>query len=318
MMCIEHAEIPELPNPHRGKVRDSYDLGDGRRVIVATDRQSAFDRMLSPVPLKGQVLTRLSRYWFEATADLCPNHFIAQPDPNVMVVRALRMIEVEVVVRGYLTGTTGTSIWQQYKKGVRHFGGIALPDGLGKNSRLPQLIVTPTSKAPLGEHDLPMDEAGIVAAKLCTQTQWRRIKEASLAVFARGQALCAKRGLILVDTKYEFGLDEKGAIVLADEVHTPDSSRFWLAASYEERLAAGQEPEMLDKEYLRLWINSHCKPYEEPIPPIPEEVLAELSARYIRVCEALTGEKLVPPPAGEDPVARIRANLKRYIPQYFR
>jgi phosphoribosylaminoimidazole-succinocarboxamide synthase len=317
MICLEHAEIPELPNPHRGKVRDSFDLGDGRRVIVTTDRQSAFDRMLSPVPRKGEVLTRLSRFWFEATAELCPNHFIAQPDPNVTIVRSLKMIEVEVVVRGYLTGSTGTSIWQQYRAGVRDFGGIALADGLGKNSRLPDLIVTPTSKAPLGGHDLPMDEAGIVAAKLCTEAQWSAIKAASLAVFARAQEMASRRGLILVDTKYEFGLDEKGRIVLADEVHTPDSSRYWLAASYAERLAAGQEPEMLDKEYLRLWIIARCRPYEEPIPPIPPDVLAELSARYVRVCETLTGEKLAPPPAGIEPAARVRESLKKYLPQYF-
>jgi len=318
MICLEHAEIPELPNPHRGKVRDSYDLGDGRRVIVATDRQSAFDRMLSPVPRKGEVLTRLSRYWFETTANICPNHFIAQPDPNVMIVRSLKMIEVEVVVRGYLTGSTGTSIWQQYRRGVRAFGGTVLPDGLGKNSRLPQLVVTPTSKAPLGEHDVPMDEAGIVAAKLCTEAEWRRIKGASLAVFTHAREIAAQRGLILVDTKYEFGLDGRGDVVLADEVHTPDSSRYWLAGSYAGRVGAGEEPEMLDKEYLRLWIIAHCRPYDEPIPPIPPEVLAELSARYVRVCEAITGETLAPPPAGIAPTARIRENLKKHLPQYFK
>ena len=314
--CLERAYFPELPNFHGGKVRDSYDLGDGRRVIIATDRQSAFDQMLSPVPLKGQVLTLLSSFWFRETAAICPNHLIDVPDPNVMVGRSLKMIPLEVVVRAYLTGTTSTSIWVQYQGGVREFGGVALPGGLGKNSALPRPLITPTSKAPLGAHDVPVGERGIVAAGICTQRQWERIKSASFEIFAHGQKLSARRGILLVDTKYEFGLDEAGEIVLADEVHTPDSSRFWLAGSYEERLAEGKEPEMLDKEYVRLWISSHCRPYEEPIPAIPDDVRLELSARYVRVYEAITGEKLAV--AEGDPRARIRRNLQRSFPEYFR
>jgi len=314
--CLERAYFTELPGFQGGKVRDSYDLGDGRRVIIATDRQSAFDHMLSPIPYKGQVLTRLSGFWFRETAAICPNHLIDVPDPNVTIARALKMIPIEVVVRAYLTGTTSTSIWVQYQKGVREFGGVELPGGLVKNSALPRPVITPTSKAPLGSHDVPVGERGIVAAGLCTKRQWERIKAASFEIFAHGQKLSAERGILLVDTKYEFGLDREDEVVLADEVHTPDSSRFWLAASYAERIAAGEEPEMLDKEYVRLWINRHCRPYEEPIPPLPDEVRLELSARYVRVCEAITGEKLAV--TNEDPLPRIRRNLKRVLPQYFR
>jgi phosphoribosylaminoimidazole-succinocarboxamide synthase len=313
--CLERAYFSELPNFQGGKVRDSYDLGDGRRVIIATDRQSAFDRMLLPIPHKGQVLTRLSGFWFRATAAICPNHLIDVPDPNVTIARALKMIPIEVVVRAYLTGTTSTSIWMQYRQGVREFGGVELPGGLVKNSALPRPIITPTSKAPLGSHDVPVGERGIVDAGLCTKRQWERIKAASFEIFAYGRKLAAERGILLVDTKYEFGLDRDDEVVLADEVHTPDSSRFWLAASYAERIAADEEPEMLDKEYVRLWINRHCRPYEEPIPALPDEVRLELSARYVRVCEAITGEKLAV--TNEDPLPRIRRNLKRVFPQYF-
>ena len=316
LRCLERAHIPELPNFHGGKVRDSYDLGDGRRVIIATDRQSAFDRMLSPIPRKGEVLTRLSSFWFGETASICANHLIAVPDPNVTIARTLKMIPIEVVVRAYLTGTTGTSIWVQYQSGVREFGGMRLPDGLAKNSALPRPLITPTSKAPLGSHDVPVGERGIVDAGLCTKEQWERIKAASFAIFACGQKLSAARGILLVDTKYEFGLDDRGEVVLADEVHTPDSSRLWLAASYKERLLKGEEPEMLDKEYLRLWINRRWRPYEEEIPPLPDEIRRELSDRYVRICEAITGEKLALP--SSDPLARIRANLKRVLPEYFR
>ena len=315
LSCLESAQIPELPGFHGGKVRDSYDLGDGRRVIIATDRQSAFDRMLSPIPRKGEVLTRLSSFWFGATASICPNHLIDVPDPNVTIARTLKMIPIEVVVRAYLTGTTGTSIWVQYQSGIREFGGVELPNGLAKNSALPRPVITPTSKAPLGAHDQPVGERGIVASGLCTQRQWERIKAASFELFACGQKLSAERGILLVDTKYEFGLNVANEVFLADEVHTPDSSRLWLGESYEERLAKGEEPEMLDKEYLRLWINRRCRPYEEEIPPLPDEIRSELSARYIRVCEAITGEKL--PPASGDPLARIRGNLQRILPQYF-
>jgi phosphoribosylaminoimidazole-succinocarboxamide synthase len=235
-----------------------------------------------------------------------------------MVVRSLRMIPVEVVVRAYLTGTTSTSIWAKYQGGERSFGGIVLPDGLRKNGPLPEPIITPTSKAPVGEHDVPVGEREIVASGLCSASHWERIKAASLAVFAYSQHLCADRGLLLVDTKYEFGLDDTGGVVLADEMHTPDSSRLWLASSYAGRLSAGEEPEMLDKEYLRLWIASRCRPYQEPIPPIPEEVRDELSARYVKACEMITGERLVATAGMGDPMTRIRANLSRAFPVYFR
>ncbi len=245
--CLTDAEFPELPNFQRGKVRDSYDLPGGRRVMVATDRQSAFDLVLAAVPYKGQVLNQTARFWFERTADLCPNHVIGYPDPNVIVGRRLDMLPVEMVVRSYMTGSTSTSIWPMYERGERTMYGHRFPDGLVKNARLPETIITPTTKGDLGAHDEPTTAEDLVASGVLSQAQWDTLAETSLALFARGQQIAAKNGLILVDTKYEFGTDEAGAITLADEVHTPDSSRYWIAESYDARLAAGQEPESLDK-----------------------------------------------------------------------
>lgn len=306
------ASFPELPGHSMGKVRDSYDLADGRRIIVATDRQSAFDQVLAAVPFKGQVLTQTARFWFEATRDIVDNHVIEWPDPNVVVARRLDMLPVEVVVRDYLTGSTSTSIWPMYRAGIRQMYGVELPDGLTKNQKLPATILTPTTKAGQGLHDEPLTPEEIVERRLLSRRQWKEIAEISHALFARGQEIARRHGLILVDTKYEFGVDRRGHITLADEVHTPDSSRYWVEASYEARMAAGAEPESLDKEFLRLWIAARCDPYREPIPEIPAETLVEFSARYIALFEAVTGLRFEPP----DPTApireRIRANLRRY------
>jgi phosphoribosylaminoimidazole-succinocarboxamide synthase len=315
---LTDACFAELPSFQRGKVRDSYDLPDGRRIMIATDRQSAFDHVLAAVPFKGQVLTQTARFWFERTADLCKNHVVAYPDPNVVVGRRLSMLPIEMVVRDYLTGSTATSIWPMYAKGERVLYGHRLPDGLKKNQKLPTTILTPTTKGAVGAHDVPVTADEIVARGLLTKAQWEEVARLSLALFARGREIAGRNGLILVDTKYEFGVDGTGAIVLADEIHTPDSSRYWIAAGYAERFARGEEPESLDKEFLRLWIAARCDPYKEPIPDIPEETLVEFSGKYIRLYEQVTGETFQPAEP-EIPVrARIEKNLRRAFPEYFR
>ena len=314
--CLTDGRFPWLPNFQRGKVRDSYDLPDGRRVMVATDRQSAFDQVLAAVPFKGQVLTQTARFWFDATADVCPNHVLAYPDPNVTVGLRLDMMPVEVVVRDYLTGATATSIWTQYAKGERVVYGHQIPDGMTKNQRLAATLITPTTKGIGAAHDIPVTAAEIVASGLVRPERWREIERAALALFRRGRDLAAAQGLILVDTKYEFGVDREGRLRLADEIHTPDSSRYWLADSYPGRLAAGQEPDSLDKEFLRLWIAARCDPYREPIPEIPPATLAEFSAKYVRLYEQVTGQEFVPAEPEIPLRERIERNLKRAFPEF--
>jgi len=310
---LTEAHFPELPGYYRGKVRENYDLPDGRRILISTDRQSAFDQVLAAVPFKGQVLTQTARFWFEATADICPNHVLDTPDPNVVVGRRLAMLPVEMVVRDYLTGSTDTSVWPMYKAGRRDMYGLAFPDGLGKNDKLPATILTPTTKAEIGAHDAPISAAEIVAGGLLTQRQWDEVAELSLALFARGREIAAGNGLILVDTKFEFGLDPQGRITLADEILTPDSSRYWQASSYAARQDAGHEPDSLDKEFLRLWIAARCDPYHQPIPPIPDDTLVEFSGKYISLFERVTGRSFEAPAAGEPVKARIRRNLASYF-----
>src|SRR6516225_7366015 len=230
---LSDATIPELPNHYRGKVRDNYDLPDGRRIIIATDRLSAFDRIITAIPFKGQVLTQIAHFWFDATREICPNHVIEYPDPNVLVCRRLNIMPVEIVARDYLTGTTGTSIWPMYKAGAREMYGIRFPEGLCENQKLPATIITPTTKAFDGGHDEPLTAAEITGRGLLTQQQWAAVSDLALKLFAQGRAVAERRGLILVDTKYEFGFEAAGRIVLADEIHTPDSSRYWIAASYQ-------------------------------------------------------------------------------------
>ncbi len=316
--CLTDARFAELPGFRRGKVRDCFDLPDGRIIMIATDRQSAFDKVLAAVPYKGQVLNQTARFWFDTTEDICANHVLSYPDPNVVVARRLAMLPVEMVVRDYLTGSTDTSLWPRYAKGERVMYGIRFPDGLVKNRKLPATVLTPTTKAAEGEHDAPIAPDEIVARGLLSQAQWDELARLSLALFARGRAVAARNGLILVDTKYEFGLDQAGRITLADEVHTPDSSRYWYAASYAERLASGQEPDSLDKEFLRLWIAARCDPYNEPIPDIPAETLVEFGEKYIRLYEVVTGRPFDRPPPGQPVLARLRANLAKAFPEYFR
>jgi phosphoribosylaminoimidazole-succinocarboxamide synthase len=311
--ALSDATIPELPNHYRGKVRDNYDLADGRRIIIATDRLSAFDRILTVIPCKGQVLTQIARFWFDATRDICPNHVIEYPDPNVVVCRRLDILPVEIVVRDYLTGTTGTSIWPMYRAGRREIYGTRFPDGLCENQKLPATIITPTTKAAEGEHDEPVTPDHIISRDLLTREQWRKVSELALALFARGRATAAKRGLILVDTKYEFGLDREGRILLADEIHTPDSSRYWIAETYERRFAAGEPPDTLDKDYLRRWVAARCDPYGDPIPEIPSEVILETARIYIGAYETITGKAFQPPSPEISILSRIRANLAQYF-----
>ena len=305
--------IPELPDRYRGKVRENYDLRDGTRILIATDRISAFDRILAAIPLKGMFLTQTARFWFEATKHVCRNHVIEYPDPNVLVCKRLSMMPVEIVVRDYLAGTTATSILQMYKKGSREMYGHCLPEGLRDNQKLPETIITPTTKAEQGDHDAPLSGEEILARKLLTEKQWREVSENALALFACGRELAAKRGLILVDTKYEFGFDENGAIVLADEVHTPDSSRYWLLASYSARFAAGEPPDTLDKDFIRRWVAARCDPYKDQFPEIPPDVILEAAAKYVNLYEQLTGQELELPEAAVPPLTRIRANLKKYF-----
>jgi phosphoribosylaminoimidazole-succinocarboxamide synthase len=307
---LTDAEFPELPQFERGKVRDSYNLPGGRRIMIATDRQSAFDKVLAAVPYKGQVLTQTARFWFDQTADI-------YPDPNVAVAKTLEILPIEMVVRDYITGSTDTSIWPMYNRGERLLYGQKFPEGLVKNQKLPETIITPTTKAAAGEHDAPITVSEIVEQGLLTQEQWDNVAAKSLAVFARGRDISARNGLILVDTKFEFGLDNKGEIILADEILTPDSSRYWRAESYAARLAAGEEPDSLDKEFLRLWVRGRCDPYTDPIPEIPPETLIEFAGKYIALFETVTGQSFDygdPATAVRD---RVQAALARTFPEYF-
>lgn len=310
---LADATIPELPRHYRGKVRDNYDLPDGRRILVATDRLSAFDRDIAAIPFKGQVLTQTARFWFDRTRDICANHVLDYPDANVLVCRRLDILPVEIVVRDYLAGTTATSVWSMYKAGRRTVYGVELPDGLRENQKLPQTIVTPTTKAMDGAHDEPLTAAEITGRGLLSARDWQAVTETALALFARGRELAARRGLILVDTKYEFGRDRDGSILLADEVHTPDSSRYWFADTYPRRLALGEPPDSFDKDVLRRWVAARCDPYRDPIPPIPAAVVVETAQAYIGAFERITGEDFVPASPEMPPLDRIRANLRQYF-----
>jgi phosphoribosylaminoimidazole-succinocarboxamide synthase len=310
---LRDATIPELPNHYSGKVRDNYDLPDGRRILIATDRLSAFDRILCAVPFKGQVLTQTARFWFEATRDICPNHVLDYPDPNVVIGRRLDILPVELVVRDYLAGTTGTSVLTLYKAGQREMYGLRLPDGLRDNQRLPQTILTPTSKAFDGGHDAPLTPAEIVSRGLATAAQWAQLSRYAMALFARGRTMAAARGLILVDTKYEFGTDADGRIVLADEIHTPDSSRYWQGDSYEARFAAGERPDSFDKDFVRNWVAARCDPYRDPIPAIPDGLVLATATVYIQAFETITGQTFRLPDDAGPVLDRIRANLAPFL-----
>lgn len=308
---IRETNFAYLGEKYAGKVRDIYlQPKNHRRILIATDRQSAFDQLWCVIPLKGQILTQLSTWWFEHVTDVMPNHIIAIPDPNVTVVKELKMIPIEIIVRGYLTGSTGTSAWVNYAQGKRNLCGNLLPQGMVKNQPFVQPIITPTTK---GKHDESIDPKEIVERGFTTEKQWNEIAEKAIALFMKGQKIAAERKLILVDTKYEMGFDEDGTLTLADEVHTPDSSRYWIADTYDQRFTHGKEPESLDKEFFRLWLRKQgfdpAKPDTKPT--ITDDVRLELSARYIDLFERMTGEAVVLPKK-ENVMQRMEKNLKGF------
>ena len=304
---LSELELP-LPDARHGKVRVSWELSDNRRLFVTTDRLSAFDRILACVPYKGQVLNQLAWWWFDSTRSIVANHALAIPDPNALVATNVTILPVEMVVRGHITGVTGTSLWTMYDTGERHLYGHHLPDGLHKNEQLPTPIITPTTKAEIGSHDEPLSVHDVVSLGLVEATRWNEVCTAALALFEHGREVAEKAGLILADTKYEFGVDADGKLVLADEIHTPDSSRYWEASTYLDRLSAGEEPESLDKEPVRRAFAELGYRGDGNPPEVPDVVWETTSARYIEAYERLTGHSFVP---GVAPISdRIRANLE--------
>jgi phosphoribosylaminoimidazole-succinocarboxamide synthase len=304
---LDETHLDVLGAKYEGKVRDNYSTSDGRRIIVVTDRISAFDRVLGTLPLKGQILNRLAAWWFSKTSHVMKNHVLRVPDPNVIEAVECTPLPVEMVVRAYVTGVTSTSIWTHYAAGKREFCGNRLPDGLKKNQKLDKPILTPSTKAEKGDHDLSASRDEILAMGRISAADFDLAATAAMRLFDFGVRTCQERGLILVDTKYEFGRTKDGEIVVIDEVHTPDSSRFWFSRSYEERFAKGEEPESFDKEYVRRYLAKLGFKGDGPIPPIPDDVRVEATRRYIEAYETITGESFVPDL--EDPGPRLRRNL---------
>jgi phosphoribosylaminoimidazole-succinocarboxamide synthase len=305
--CLERTDFDALGAKYEGKVRDNYTTSDGRRFIVVTDRISAFDRILGVVPFKGQVLNRLAAWWFDQTKSVVPNHVLRVPDPNALECVECTPVLVEMVVRAYATGTTSTSLWTHYERGVRLFCGHRLPDGLKKHQQLPEPILTPTTKAPKGEHDVSGSREEIIATGQVTARDFDEAAELATKLFAMGQRLCAERGLILVDTKYEFGRTRDGKLVVIDEIHTPDSSRFWQRATYDARMQAAQDPDPLDKDFVRRWYIAQGYKGDGPAPPMTDDVRVGAAERYIAAFEQITGEAFVPDT--QPPLARMAANL---------
>ena len=291
-----------------GKVRDQYALGN-KIALITTDRQSAFDRVLASIPFKGQVLNLTSAWWFEQTKGIINNHVIDVPDPNVTLAKKCNVFPIEFVVRGYITGSTSTALWTVYNKGDREYCGNVLPEGLIKNQKLDANMLTPTTKEE--HHDRPISPSEIVSEGWMSQKNWDYCSQKALELFSFGQKKAAENGMILVDTKYEMGKDSDGNIVLIDEIHTPDSSRYWIAESYDKRMAMGDEPQNIDKEFLRLWFVDNCDPYnDEIVPDAPEELVTELSSRYIYLYETITGGLFPFPKSGKSVQERINKNLK--------
>lgn len=311
MSVLKTVNLKGFGEKHQGKTRDFY-IKNGRRIIISTDRISAFDRVLDYIPYKGQVLNLLSIFWFEKTKDIVRNHFLFSSHPNVMVVKNAKLIPIEMVVRGYMTGVTGTSIWGSYEKGERIIYGLKFPDGLRKNQKLPKPIITPTTKAEKG-HDLRLTEKEIIKKKIVSEKIWKQMKKAALGLFERGTKVCNKAGIILVDTKYEFGLDEKNKLILIDEIHTPDSSRFWVKKTYKERFKKGLEPENFDKEFMRIWFAKKGYKGDGKPPKMPQVFIAKVSKRYMSIYEKLTGKKFKVD-ASKNITKRIINNLKNNLP----
>ncbi|NHZ84381.1 MAG: phosphoribosylaminoimidazolesuccinocarboxamide synthase [Planctomycetia bacterium] len=308
--CITETALPN-GKKYRGKVRDVYDFDD-KLILITTDRQSAFDRILAAIPFKGKVLNLTSAWWFEQTKHIIKNHVIALPDVNVIIAKKCKVFPIEFVMRGYITGSTSTSLWTVYKNGSRNYCGIDLSEGLVKNQRLKTPLLTPTTKDK--EHDKPISPEEIVSEGWMSQADWDAASNIALRLFAFGQQRALENGLILVDTKYELGRDDNGDIVLVDEIHTPDSSRYWIADTYENRFSKGKEPQNIDKEFLRLWFVDNCDPYNDKVlPPAPEELIVELSQRYIILYEMITGNKFKFPVKNLSAHKRLISNLKDYL-----
>jgi len=289
--AIKSISYPALGKRNTGKVRDWY-TRDHLRILIATDRISAFDRVLGLIPFRGAVLTKLSEFWFEKTRDIVANHMIGVIDPNVMLVAECQALPIEVVVRAYITGVTDTSLWRKYSQGERVIYGLKFPEGLVKNQKLKKPLITPTTRATgAGGHDEPISSKEIIKRKIIPPSIYRQIEKVALKLFERGTQICQKSGLILVDTKYEFGLDKKGKIMLIDEIHTPDSSRFWIKKTYAQRFKKSEEPENYDKEFMRLWFREQGYAGKGKIPKMPPEFIAKIAERYISVHEKLSGEK---------------------------
>jgi phosphoribosylaminoimidazole-succinocarboxamide synthase len=311
---LARTDFDVLGAKYEGKVRDNYTPTssrshntDARRFIVVTDRISAFDRVLGTIPFKGQVLTRLSAWWFEKTRDVAPNHLVSVPDPNVLECVECTPILAEFVVRAYVTGSTSTSIWTHYERGERVFCGHRLPDGLRKNQKLPAPILTPATKAPKGEHDVSGSREQILATGKVSAEDFDAAAAIAMRLFAAGQRLCAERGLILVDTKYEIGKTRDGRVLVIDEIHTPDSSRFWEAATYDERFARGEDPEPLDKDFVRRWYTAQGYRGDGEPPALPDDVRVGAAKRYIEAYERITGERFAA--STEEPLRRIANNV---------
>jgi len=308
--CLEHTDF-KFGDKQSGKVRDKYILED-KIILVTTDRQSAFDRVLATVPYKGQVLNQTSAWWFSKTKHIIDNHVIETSDPNAMVVKKCKVFPIEFIVRGYMTGSTDTSVWTNYQKGVRIFCGNPLPEGMRKNQKFDVSIVTPTTKSDKGDSNVSPQE--IVEQGYMNQGDLDFCTKKAKELFRFGQATAKLHGLILVDTKYEFGKDQDDNILLIDEIHTPDSSRYWINESYEERFLNGQEPENIDKEFLRLWFKENCDPYKDEIlPQAPKELIVELSKRYIQLYEMITNEKFDFSATDESIYDRVKNNISHHL-----
>jgi len=303
---LDETHFEGLGTRHPGKVRDSYVEGD-RRTIVVSDRVSCFDVVVGTIPLKGQILNQLAAFWFEKTRGAIPNHLIDIPDPCVSLVQECELLPVEFVYRGYLTGSTNTSIWTAYERGERSYCGHALADGMRRHEPLPEPLLTPTTKAPQGEHDELTSREELIANGTISEALYDEAARITGDLFRIGQDFAASRGLILVDTKYELGLGPDGKVVVIDEIHTPDSSRYWYRDRYEASMSKGENPPAIDKEYVRLWLGDQGYKGEGEPPTLPLEVRCEAARRYIEVFEKVTGQRFEPDT--EEPTTRIRRNL---------
>lgn len=307
---LKGTNFPDLGDKYEGKVRDNYSKGE-RRILIVTDKLSAFDRIITHIPFKGQVLNQIAQFWFENTKDIVGNHAIDFPDPNAVVAKECKALPVEMVVRGYLTGVTSTSVWTHYKNGGRNFCGNELPDGMSWNQKFEKPILTPSTKAVQGEHDESVSKEEVLERTDITEEQFNYMAEKSLELFDRGVEIAAKQGIILVDTKYEFGMDDSGEIVLIDEIHTPDSSRFWYADEYQMRFENEETQKKIDKEYLREWLAEKGFKGDGDIPEIPDDVKIETAKRYITAYELITG-KTFEAEVG-DVESRLTKNLEKYL-----